>query len=144
MSDVAFQKVLVPVNDSDLSQRVILKSIELAIKGIVGELVILSIWEADEIDYTKLHSSEKEDTMKEKAQNILDTYEKQLSAKGIKAEYVRAGGDPTEMIIHAVENGDYDLIIMGSRKLNKLQELIYNSVSDHVARLVAVPVLLVK
>ena len=144
MSNVAFKKVLVPVNDSDLSQRVVLKAIELAIKGIVGDLVILSIWEADEIDYTKLHSAEKEDIMKEKAQNILDTYQKQLSAKGIQAEYVRAGGDPTEMIIHTVENGDYDLIIMGSRKLNKLQELIYNSVSDHVARLVAVPVLLVK
>jgi len=144
MSNVAFHKALVPVNDSDLSDRVVFKAAELVEKGFVEKLVLLSVWEADEIDYTKLHSPEKVEKLKAKAQAVLDAHKVHLNIDCIEAEYVRAGGDPAEMIIRAVEAGDYDLIIMGSRRLNKLQELIFGSVSDRVTRLVDVPILVVK
>ena len=44
-----------------------------------------------------------------------------------------------------IENdGGYDLVIMGSRRLNKFQELAFGSVSDKITRLVSIPVLIVK
>ncbi len=144
MSNAAFHKALVPVNDSDLSRRVVLKAAELVKKGFIEKLILLSIWEADEIDYTKRHSPEKAEIMKAKAQAVLDTHKNYLNDDSIEAEYVRAGGDPSEIIINFIEAGDYDLIIMGSRKLNKVQEIIYGSVSDRVTRLVDVPILVVK
>jgi nucleotide-binding universal stress UspA family protein len=144
MSNFAFHKALVPVNASDLSDRVILKAAELAGKGFVEKLVILSVWEADKIDYTKLHAAEKAAEMKAKAQAVLDAHKTHLNAKSVEAEYILAGGDPADIIINCVEKGDYDLIIMGSRKLNKLQEIIYGSVSDRVTRLVSIPIFVVK
>lgn len=140
----AFRKALVPVNSSDISDRVILKAAELFQLGFVQEIVLLSVWEADEVDYTKLHSSEKAEALKAKAKTILDGQKAKLEAQSIQVECILAGGDPSEVIIHSVEKGDYDLIIMGSRKLNKVQEVLFGSVSDRVTRLVSVPILVVK
>jgi nucleotide-binding universal stress UspA family protein len=57
----------------------------------------------------------------------------------------RAGGDPASLVIDLVENNQYfDLIIMGSRRINKFQELVFGSVSDKVTRLSNVPVLIIK
>jgi len=143
VGNVAFRKVLVPVNGSDLSQRVVAKAAELVKLGVIQEVVLLSVWEADEIDYTKLHSAEKEDRFKARAQAVLDAQKAYLDSAGVNAEYVLAGGDPSEVIIEYVQEG-FDLIVMGSRRINKVQELIFGSVSDRVTRLVDIPILVVK
>ncbi|MEA1961448.1 MAG: universal stress protein [Bacillota bacterium] len=139
-----FSKALVPVNDSDLSCKVVEMAAECVEKGIVDKLVLFSVWEADEIDYTKLHSAEKEAKYKTNAQIVLDKHKLQLNQGYIEAEYVRAGGDPSELILDHVKDDDYDLIIMGSRKINKVQELVFGSVSDRVTRLSDIPILVVK
>jgi nucleotide-binding universal stress UspA family protein len=144
MATALFRKALVPVNNSDLSQRVVKMAAECVENGFVEKLVLFSVWEADEIDYTKLHSAERELKMKEEAQAVLNKHKTQLNENHIEAEVVRAGGDPSELIMDAVEASDYDLIIMGSRKMNKVQEIMFGSVSDRVTRLANIPILVVK
>lgn len=144
MDNVAFYNAIVPINTSELSERVVLKAAELVQKGVIKNIVLLSVWEADEIDYTKLHSSERAKELKLKAKAELDKYKTLLSQKGIMAKYICVGGEPSKVIVQAVENNEYDLIIMGSRKLNKAKELLFGSVSDRVTRLVDIPVLVIK
>jgi nucleotide-binding universal stress UspA family protein len=144
VSDILFEKVLVPVNASDLSERVVIQVARLIRSGIVGEVVLMSVWEADKIDYTKLHASDKETKLKNQAREVLQKYSTQLKEQGIEVKTNLSGGDPSELILQEVKKGKYDLIIMGSRKLNKLQELMFGSVSDRVTRLCSVPVLVVK
>jgi nucleotide-binding universal stress UspA family protein len=68
-----------------------------------------------------------------------------LKEQGIEYTLKRAGGDPASLVIDLVENNQYfDLIIMGSRRINKFQELVFGSVSDKVTRLSNVPVLIIK
>jgi nucleotide-binding universal stress UspA family protein len=144
MGNAMFKRALVPVNNSDLSARVATKAAELVEQGFVKSVVLFSVWEADEIDYSKLFSADKEAELKAAAQAVLDKYQSIFIQESIAAQLVRVGGDPADLIIHEVEKGDYDLIIMGSRRLNKAQELIFGSVSDRVTRLISVPVLIIK
>lgn len=144
MSKQLFRKALVPVNASDLSERVIDQAAELMKSGLVETMVLLSVWDADEIDYTKLHALEKEEKLKKMARDVLAKYKKQLKDLGLEVDARLAEGEPSEVILNVVKNYEFDLIIMGGRKLNKFQELVFGSVSDRVTRLSSVPVFIVK
>jgi nucleotide-binding universal stress UspA family protein len=53
-------------------------------------------------------------------------------------------GDPKDIVCHVAEELDTDLIIMGSRGLNRLVSILENSVSQYVFQLSPRPMLLVK
>ncbi|HCF70537.1 MAG TPA: hypothetical protein DER33_02930 [Syntrophomonas sp.] len=144
MSEILFNKALVPINASELSERVIIQTARCVRSGMVQEISLLCVWEADEVDYTKLHAAEKEEILKGQARKVLTQYRGQLKEQGIAAEIILDGGNPSDVILEQVKKENYDLIIMGSRKLNKLQKLIFGSVSDRVTRLSSVPVLIIK
>ncbi|MDO4539687.1 MAG: universal stress protein [Syntrophomonadaceae bacterium] len=140
-----FNKALVPINASDLSERVINATCRCLNSGMVREAVLLSVWDAGKIDYTKLHAGDREMVLKANAQGVLDKYQQQIRQEcGCEVSVLRAGGNPADIILDLTEKGGYDLIIMGSRRLNKVQELIYGSVSDRVTRISGVPVLIIK
>lgn len=144
MANSIFNNVLVPVNDSDLSGRVIERTVEMAKLGLITNVVIFNVWEYDEVDFTKLHSSEKYDELKTESERLLERYQAAIKEQGVETEILRAGGNPSNLIIEMVEKNNYDLIIMGSRKLNKFQEITYGSVSDRVTRLANCPILVIK
>ncbi|RDI45515.1 universal stress protein [Falsibacillus pallidus] len=59
-----------------------------------------------------------------------------------KTEFVR--GDPGPSIVEFANKNGYDLLIVGSRGLNSLQEMVLGSVSHKVAKRVNCPVMIVK
>lgn len=144
MSEKLFKKALVPVNASDLSERVINQTAQCVLKGLAEEITLISVWEPGDVDYTKLHAAEKEEILKSQALKVLGRYCQQLREQGVETKTILKGGIPADVILEQVKKDNYDLIIMGSRKLNKLQELVFGSVSDRVTRLSSVPVLIVK
>jgi nucleotide-binding universal stress UspA family protein len=144
MGSILFPKALVPVNGSDLSERVVVQAAQCVNSGMVGEITLLNVWDVAEVDYTKPHAAEKEEIVKSKGRKVLSKYCDELQKKGVQASTVLSGGNASDVILEQVNQGNYDLIIMGSRKLNKLQELIFGSVSDRVTRLSSIPVLIVK
>jgi len=145
MSDILFHKVLIPVDESEQAMRAVLKAVDLAASGIIGELVLLNVYDNSKVDITKLHNNDKLDELRTESLELLRKYEAVIQEKGVQPRLKRAGGEPSALIMDVIENdGQYDLVIMGSRRLNKFQELAFGSVSDRVCRLVDVPVLVVK
>jgi nucleotide-binding universal stress UspA family protein len=65
-----------------------------------------------------------------------------LSERGVQAELVQARGIAAEILIEA--SRDADLVIVGSRKLNRIQRLLLGSVSAKVAHDAASDVLVVR
>ncbi len=144
MGEKLFQRVLVPINESDLSERVIDKVELMALQGILGDIYIMTVWEVNKVDYTKLHSPDKEKLLKEQANTVIEKYFGRLKGQGILVRTILSAGEPAMAILKEIEKNDYDLVIMGSRHLNKIQEIIYFSVSDKVTRLSSIPVLVIK
>ncbi|HOQ08904.1 MAG TPA: universal stress protein [Syntrophomonadaceae bacterium] len=141
----AFAKVLVAVDDSEQSRRAVEKAAELVLSGFLGSIDLFNVYNTGDVDITKLHNQERLDELRAESMRILKMYEELLKEKGVDCTLKRAGGDPASLILDLVENNkDYDLIIMGSRRINKFQELILGSVSDKVTRLAAIPVLIIK
>ena len=60
------------------------------------------------------------------------------------AEQVSVVGDPREEICGLAASGGFDLIVMGSRGLSPLKELLLGSVSEHVIRKAPCPVTIVR
>ncbi|KAL8263178.1 hypothetical protein R6Q59_024527 [Mikania micrantha] len=62
----------------------------------------------------------------------------------IKAETLILEGDPKEMICQAVEEMNYDLLVVGSRGLGAIKRALLGSISDFCAHHARCPVLIVK
>lgn len=143
--EAIFNKALVPIDDSEQSLRAIYRAAELASAGVIKSLVLLNVYDSSKVDITKLHSQDKLDDLRAESLELLQKYESIMIEKGVHPHLKRAGGEPSSLILDVVDNdGSYDLIIMGSRKLNKFKELALGSVSDRVGRLVDIPVLIIK
>lgn len=140
-----FNKALLPVDGSEQAARAVKKAAELAAAGVIENLVLFNVYGTSDVDITKLHNQDKLDQLRAESQELLKKYEAVLQAVGVSCKLKRAGGDPAALILDLIESeDDYDLIIMGSRKLNRFQELVLGSVSDKVTRLVSIPVLIIK
>lgn len=140
-----FENVLIPVDESEQSRRAVEKAAALVHDGFLGNIVLFNVYNTGDVDITKLHNQDRLDELRDESLRILKLYEGILKEQGIDCTMKRAGGDPASLVIDLVENNkEYDLIIMGSRRINKFQELVFGSVSDKVARLVKIPVLVIK
>ena len=140
-----FENVLIPVNDSEQSRRAVEKAAALVQDGFVGKINLFNVYNTGDVDITKLRNQERLDELRAESLRILKMYEDLLKEQGIECTLKRAGGDPASLVIDLVENNpDFDLIIMGNRRINKFQELVFGSVSDKVTRLITIPVLVIK
>lgn len=133
------------MDNSEQSERAAQKAIELFQVGQISEIVVFNVYNTSDLDVTKLSYQEKLDEKRGNSLITLKQFAEKLDTLNIPNEIRRAGGDPASLILDLVDNeGDFDLIIMGSRRLNKFQELALGSVTDKVTRLVNLPVLVIK
>lgn len=145
MSTNIFSKVLVAVDESEQALRAVEMAIQLAKSSLLGSIVLFNAYDTGKVDVTKLHNAEKLDELKAASVALLEDYEKMFAAAGLTCQLKKAGGDAATLILDIVDNDkEYDLIIIGSRKLNKFKELTFGSVSDKITRLVNIPVLVIK
>jgi nucleotide-binding universal stress UspA family protein len=145
LENPVFKKVLVAVDDSEQSHRAVAKAAQFAEAGVIENLVLLNVYNSSSVDITKIHNQDKLDELRHNSLVLLKKYEKILNDRNIQCKLKRGGGDPAALVLDVIENdGKYDLVIMGSRRLNKFQELAFGSVSDKIVRLVSIPVLIVK
>jgi nucleotide-binding universal stress UspA family protein len=63
---------------------------------------------------------------------------------GLKISKKVVEGRPQSEIVKEAEENSFDLIVMGSRGLNELEEIVLGSVSDAVVNRSKVPVFIVK
>jgi nucleotide-binding universal stress UspA family protein len=67
-----------------------------------------------------------------------------LTAAGVEADTILRVGSPAEEIINAADDGDYELILIGSTGAHGAMRFLMGSVSDRVVRHASGPVLVVR
>jgi nucleotide-binding universal stress UspA family protein len=148
-----YEKILVPLDGSELAESV-LPHVETIARGCsVVEIVLLRVCEAPSIlaDYPegKDKSWEKHvGRMTTNAQQQCNIYlgdiEKQLRDRGFNVKIESCLGKPAEEIVNYATKNKVDLIIMASHGRAGVSRWAYGSVADRVLRSSCVPVLLVK
>ena len=78
------------------------------------------------------------------AQEVVDNTKKTFDEKGLTVKTLVKKGQPADVICSEASEGDYDLVIMGSRGLGSIKEFILGSVSNKVAHCAGKSVLIVK
>lgn len=140
------RKILVPVDGSKHSKLALEKAGELALLS-GGEIMVLTVIK-DLV--THLYTLENEDrkeierVYKIQGEEIIkDALEVFKECKG-KVGSTMIKGDPAQEIIKMAEEGEYDLVVMGSRGLNAFSRVMIGSVSNRVLNHVRTSVLIVK
>lgn len=153
------QKILVPHDGSELSDRALNKAIEFA-KPLKSDIIILHILDDKLIPSEAMMSilGKKSSTVMDAKLQILnivrigveqllkDRTEK-VRKSGINVRFIVGMGSPAEGVANVARNENVDLIIMGSKELekengNKLKAL--GSVTRRVSEISDCPVMIVK
>jgi nucleotide-binding universal stress UspA family protein len=155
-----FSKILVPIDGSPQAHNALIKALEIAkIHG--SEVEILHVTTFSE-EYTSYESSDNVssseaisppewiaeyiENVRENDENMLNEtlkYAKHLAPElNIKTKLLT--GKAAETIIAEADEGEFDLIVIGSRGLGGLRELVLGTVCRNVVNGVKIPVLVVK
>ncbi|WP_134704661.1 universal stress protein [Ammoniphilus sp. YIM 78166] len=82
--------------------------------------------------------------LEDQAHDALKETEALLQAKGLDYELEVAWGDPASEITSHAKRGQFDVIVMGSRGLGRVSEVLMGSVSQRVLHESKCPVMIVK
>ena len=141
-----FKKILVPVDLSEISSKIVSVAAMMARKfdAEVHLLFVARVFEyltSIYVPHPSIDRFHKE---------ILDGAEQRLAEfmdehfKGVaKAQWEVRGGDIAEEIIAYTRQQDVDLLILGTHGRKGLDRVVFGSVADRVAKMSPVPVLLV-
>ncbi|MCL4868664.1 MAG: universal stress protein [Anaerolineae bacterium] len=145
-----FQKLLVPLDGSELAEKAIAAATELA-QRFSSQIMLLRVVEAPilrsqryNISFAEMLNTLRQSELKE-AERYLQQVQSSLHGQGIKAQMVIAEGEPVaEQILQQVEKLGADTIVMCTRGQSGLRRWVYGSVADRVLRYAEVPVVLVR
>ncbi len=143
-----YQKVLVPLDLSELAECSLNYIKKFAQEGSLGEVVLLSVVETDptwDDMVTGFDIDAFRDMIKNKAETYLTQIKSRLAAEGISVqpEVVEAANPAHAIADYARDNG-IDLIIIASHGYSGLKKLMFGSVAFNVLTLSRVPVLLIR
>ena len=138
-----FKKILLTSDGSNNSLRATEKAIELAL--LTGEATIEIIYVID-FDTSKREALRymDSDIIQEERKLRLQLTEEKIKAAGVKSKSTILHGEPGPMIVSYANEHGFDVVVIGSRGLNSLQEMVLGSVSHKVAKRVQCPVMIVK
>lgn len=137
-----YKHIAVAVDGSDNAMRAVDQAVKIVqccdedVKVDVVSVIAIDVYSDMVYDPVQAHG----DAQAELVKPAMDKFE----AIGVKPELVILHGRPADEIIRQVEGGDVDLVVIGSRGLNALQEFAIGSVSHKVIKHVDCPVLVVK
>ncbi|MEC4886179.1 MAG: universal stress protein [Scytonema sp. PMC 1070.18] len=144
-----FHKVLVAIDDSEISQHIFDEAIFLAksVSANVLLLHVLSPFESSQLNpvflqpngvYPALHTEAVNrymmqwENLKQERHNLLSSLAEKGKQAGIDVEFSQNFGDPGRMICDVARSWNADLIIVGRRGRRGLSELFLGSVSNYV------------
>ena len=137
-------KILIPLDGSDSSDRASAFAMELA-KKIGSSVVFVHVIEIPVSSYKyRSVAGNILEILDTSAHALLSNYEKSARSKGVVCEVVLAHGDPANQILQTANRKNCDAIVMGKRGQGRIQRVLLGSVSDRVVMLSRVPVTIVK
>ncbi|MDO8472676.1 MAG: universal stress protein, partial [Dehalococcoidia bacterium] len=151
--DSMYDKILVPLDGSELAECALPHVLELAKGCHVGEVILLRICEPPTIraDYPsslpegwERHVERLTEGARGQCGLYLDDVQKRLEAEGISVKTVSGLGDPSEEIVGYASRNNVDLIVMTSHGRRGVKHWAMGSVAERVFRATCVPVLMVR
>lgn len=138
-----YNNILLAVDGSEHSLRATQEAIKIAslVNKCMIEVVIV-------VDFSQsknevIHAQGKEELELSRRKKLLPI-EEELKSSNLSYQIKILRGEPGPTIIDYANKEKFDLVIVGSRGLNSLQEMVLGSVSHKIAKRVRCPVLIVK
>ncbi|ESU31618.1 hypothetical protein G3A_15810 [Bacillus sp. 17376] len=139
-----YQKILLAADGSDHSERAADHAIMIAkCQGDDAKIEIVYAVDGDSSKSDVLsnwNSANINDKRKERLKKI----EQKARTSGVSFEIKILHGEPGLAVVDYTNKNKFDLVVIGSRGLNGLQELMLGSVSHKVAKRANCPVMIVK
>lgn len=139
----AYQRLMIPTDGSQTSQRALEKGIQLASSM---DAHVTGLYVIDNSAYAAfpgdIEWSQIKDMLAKESEKALQMVEEACQQAGIDCSVHVREGDPAEEIIAASQ--DYDLIVMGTHGRSGLEHLLLGSVAEKVIRHAEKPVLVVR
>jgi nucleotide-binding universal stress UspA family protein len=136
-----FKKILLATDGSDHAIRATEKAIEVANCDNQSTIYIVYVVDSSKTDVLKNWNTV---GAQEKRKDKIKPTEDKLKAANItyKTEFLH--GEPGPAIVEYANKNEFDIVVLGSRGRNRLQELVLGSVSHKVAKRANCAVLIVK
>ena len=141
LNRLLYKSILLAADGSDNSYRAAEEAFNVIDE--VGKVTILNVLDPEESKREILHSSASESMLskkKEKISKITNLYDD----RGIDYEVRIERGVANETVVNIANSGEFGAVILGTRGLNSLQEMVMGSVSHKVAKRSDIPVIIVK
>jgi len=138
-----FKKILLAADGSAHSLRAADKAIDLAKYDSEANVVVLYVVDSKTSKADVLRNLDTEGIAQLRQQKML-SIEKKAQDAGVNYEIKIIRGEPGPSIVEYAKNNNFDVILIGSRGLNALQEFMLGSVSHKVAKHAKCPVMIIK
>lgn len=138
-----YKRILLAVDGSEHSLRATKEAVKIATLTSNCIIEIVFVADYDKAKNDVLHSHGKEELELSRRRKIQPA-EDQLKANNLSYQIKILHGEPAPTIVEYANKEKVDLVIIGSRGLNALQEMVLGSVSHKVVKRVNCPVLIVK
>jgi nucleotide-binding universal stress UspA family protein len=145
------KKILLPTDGSDHSLKAAKYCVELA-KNQDRKVAILHIFQTKipivpvqpVVGVESLIVFESEEETKARGEEAIEKTKVIFDEASIPVETLYFHGHPVQVIVETAEKMDFDLIVLGSRGLGRLNRLLLGSVADGVLHNAHCPVLIVR
>lgn len=150
-SDIAYDKILVPIDFSEHSKRTVSYAVKTASrhKATIYLLHVFQIPDYVVTPYARRRQNCAEvqsqvDTAEQEARETLQDFAEELSKKGINVQPYLRVGYPFDEIVLMANHFNVDLIIIGSHGRGAISRLLLGSTAQRVVEHAPCPVLVVK
>jgi nucleotide-binding universal stress UspA family protein len=138
-------KILLPVDRSEVSSRVVAEIAQRVHWLPEGHLTLLHVVDMDRLAYRMIPDFQLE-MVSEKAREagaaLLENAAAMLRKAGLKAETRLETGAPREVIPHIANDEKFALLVLGRRGTGEVRDVLFGSVTNHALHRVHCPVLL--
>lgn len=139
-----FKKILLAADGSDHSVRAAKKAAELAkLSGRDAEITVVYVIDGQTSKVDVLHNPDRT-VVEEKRRLRLHPVTSLFNSEDLNFKLEKLLGEPGPAIVEYANKNEFDVVVVGSRGLNGLQEMVLGSVSHKVAKRVKAPVMIVK
>lgn len=138
-----YKRILLAADGSEYSLRAAGETVKIAMLAKEVEVEIVFVMDYSKAKSDILHSKDPEVLEFERRQKLLPI-EEYFNREGVQHKITMLHGDPGPVIVEYANKQSCDLVVVGSRGLNSLQEMVLGSVSHKIAKRVECPVLIVK
>ncbi len=142
---MSFKKILVPTDGSELTKDAVRVAIELALLS-GGKITAFCV--LDSSAYASMAADAAApniyETLEEEGRHATGYVAEKAGEAGVEVDEKLADGIPAKAIIHEVEAGGYDIVVMGSLGRTGVSKFLMGSVAEKVVQNAKCPVLVVK